>query len=211
MGWGIVVILIVCKVAYDIRSMHNGFEEQINQNIIGFGVIGVLVCVISLNIDSMTFSRSLEGGEKAVVGLLPTFFTPYFIYWHYKNRFSIDRPVGAILGLMAGFVGFAILAFISWATDNKELTTALSCFMVVCYFLTIGIVNALMGVAMTAFNIFVALYSLFTGTIDPFFWTDLLDLVSVNNIFVQWGIVVLSACLAAYKDGFLNVVIERIR
>jgi len=81
--------------------------------------------------------------------------------------------------------------------------------VVLMYFIALGAINAWFGFWITIFNVFVLFVSLIDShSANPVLWVSVLELASIENVYFQWGIVLVSAILglAQVSDRLLEAV-----
>ena len=117
----------------------------------------------------------------------------------YKNS------IYAIFYSVVYFLGFFfVLLFVS--EEHIEIVQMLWLgLLLVSYFVTFGMLNWYFGFYIALFNICIAVLALVNGIggeISPVVWVSLFSFSGISNIYVQWGIVILSTILGLLEKGF---------
>ena len=108
----------------------------------------------------------------------------------------------AIFGLSGIFLLFLAMGIIYAEQSPDKFSVAVFHSLVfIMLFATLGSINAYLGRYISLFNVFVFILAIISGSFnDPFIWVSILDLLSINNVYAQWAIVVTSAILGLSKD-----------
>jgi len=174
-------------------------------NIIVFAIAGTLYYIFFLEhkLDTALEHPLMYGSIGIwipIVGILT-------VYEYYKtDDVSLYKnSLYAILYSFIYFFGFFILPAIFGQEQGEQIITIWIGLLLVSYFITISALHWYFGFYIAIFNITILALTLsgnMGGEVNPIGWVSIFSLAGINNIFVQWAIVISSATLGLLEKGF---------
>lgn len=170
-----------------------------------FGIMGILYYLFfSMNELEKPLDHPIIYGWIGIwfpiVGVL--------IIYEYYTKDSIHLYKNSLLAILYSilyFFGFFLLPAIFGAEQGNEIIFIWVGLLLVFYFITIGALHWYFGFYIAIFNIIVLLLAIMgntSGEINPIVWVSILNLLGINNIYMQWAIVITSASLGLLEKGF---------
>ena len=116
-----------------------------------------------------------------------------------KKWDDMQNPAQSATGFFILFLAMGIIY--AEQSPDKFFVTVFHSLVFIMLFATLGSINAYLGRYISLFNVFVFILAIISGSFnDPFIWVNILDLLSINNVYAQWAIVFTSAILGLSKD-----------
>lgn len=180
-------------------------EKSLTINIVIFGIIGIVYYFMFVmdKLNESLFHPLAYGWFGiwfSIVGGLSI-----LEFYKYRRVSLYNNAIYSIGYSILYFLGFFFIPTIVDADIVGDVHTIWLGILLVSYFITFGALNWYFGFYIALFNIIVAIITLTGGTgenISPIVWVDLFSLSGITNVYVQWGIVVLSAILGLLEKGF---------
>ncbi len=126
-------------------------------------------------------------------------------YYKYSSVSLYRNGIHSIFYSILYFLGFFIIPALFEPMIAGQIVIVWLGLLLVSYFVTFGAINWYFGFYIALFNIAIMVLTL-TGNsgddINPIVWVNILSLAGISNIYMQWGIVVLSTILALLEKGF---------
>jgi len=126
-------------------------------------------------------------------------------YYRYGGVSLYRNSIHSVFYSLIYFFGFIIFPAIFEPIVANQIITVWLGLLLVSYFVTFSAINWFFGFYIALFNIAIMLMTI-TGntgdTVNPIVWVNILSLAGINNIYMQWAIVVTSALLGLLEKGF---------
>ena len=185
---------------------HTRNKKALSINITVFGIMGLIYYIffvmhkLETSLDHPLGTYGLVGVWIAIVGTLTVreYYTRGYVSL-YKNS------IVSIIYTLIYFFGFFIIPSLFGVEQGEQLITVWLGLSLVFYFITIGALHWYFGFYIALFNIAILLLTIIGNTggeINPAVWVSIFSLAGINNIYLQWAIVLTSATLGFLEKGF---------
>lgn len=174
-------------------------------NIIVFGLIGIIYFFFYSmgRLEESLFHPLVYGWFGiwfSIVGGLSV-----LQFYRYRQVTLYKNSLYSVFYSMIYFMGFFTLPLMVNQTDTESIQLIWLGVLLVSYFITFGALNWYFGTYIALFNILILILSLLDSSsvlTEPLIWVHLFSFMGIPNIYVQWGLVILTTSLALLEKGF---------
>lgn len=172
-------------------------------NVIVFSSIGMILYLLNIlttikgiNINPL-YREGAYGIPVSIVGGTIT----YFYYKHMQVPIYKTLLFSAILFVL-WIIGVMYIGSTMTGIENRFTSYVWIGILTLMYFMMLGGINGYFGWYISLFNVGIIINALFQpGIPEPIVWLSILGLIGIENIYVQWAIVIVSALLGLSKQG----------
>ncbi|CAM4187678.1 hypothetical protein [Pseudoalteromonas byunsanensis] len=182
------------------RNILNATNRDFRINVLGFMIVAVVALFVQLTIgDGDVSFYALQTGGPLVYFYISAGVTVTYYSFRY-GLIPIIRT--AIFGFSGTFILFLVMGVIyAEQSPDRFSVNIFHSLIFIMLFAILGTINGYLGRYISLFNVAVFLVAIVSGSFsEPFIWVSILDLLSINNVYAQWAIVVTSAILGLSKD-----------